>query len=250
MRLHRFYVQKNIPDSGDVTISDSNLVHQLRRVFRFISGDTVILFDGSGCDFVSEIVSFGKDEVVFRVQEKIENKNLPLKDVYLFASLIKNSNYEWILEKCTELGVSHFVPIISERSEKKNLNYERANKILKEASEQSGRGTLPKIHDTILLQDVFEKYSMPFIVFHADGENFRQENSKFPQETFAKAKVHGQAISNFKENKIGILIGPEGGWGEKEIALFKEKNIPIYSLGSHTLRAETAAIVASTMVLI
>lgn len=257
MRLHRFFigqsangVEQKIPSSGEVTISDVELAHQLRRVFRFISGDKVILFDGSGYDFICEITSFEKESVKFVVQEKIQNKNVPQCEVFLFASLIKNSNYELVLEKCTELGVSHFVPIISERSEKKKLNYDRARKIIKEASEQSGRGTLPKIYDTILLLEVFEQYKVPFFVFHGSGENFRQSNDKFQisPETFAEAKVKGQA--NVKENKIGILIGPEGGWSENEIKFFKEKNIPIYSLGNQILRAETASIVASAFLLL
>lgn len=239
MRLHRFYIQQNIleVEAGEFIVVSEELAHQLKRVFRFISGDKVILFDGSGCDFICEIISFEKESVKFVVQDKIENKNVPQCEVFLFASLIKNSNYELVLEKCTELGVSHFVPVISERSEKKKLNYDRSRKIIKEASEQSGRGTLPKIYETISLLEVFEKYRTMFVAFHADGVNFRQSNFQIQ-------------IAKVKESKIGILIGPEGGWNENEMNLFKEKNIPIYSLGNQILRAETASIVASAFVLL
>lgn len=243
MRLHRFFIDSSlleavqtIPDLGEILVSDSNLSHQLKRVFRFISGDQVILFDGNGFDFICEILSFEKESIRFLIKEKKENKFIPKTEIYLFASLIKNNNYELVLEKCTEIGVAHFVPIISERSEKKKLNYERSQKIIKEASEQSGRGFVPKIYDTILPQEIFEKYDMPFIVFHGDGENFRN-NFEFQ-------------IYNTNKNKIGILIGPEGGWSEKELRLFKEKNITTYSLGSQTLRAETATIVSSAFLLL
>ncbi|MFM2357586.1 MAG: hypothetical protein RJA61_323, partial [Candidatus Parcubacteria bacterium] len=137
-----------------------------------------------------------------------------------------------ILEKCTELGVTHFVPIISERSEKKNLNYERAQKIIKEASEQSGRGTLPELGETCVLQDVFEKYPMDFIAFDFSGTKL--ENNKFQ-------------ITN---SKIGILIGPEGGWTERELQVFKDKHIPLFTLGNQVLRAETAAVAVSSLLLL
>lgn len=234
MRPHRFYINQSIPESGEIVVSDVELTHQLRRVFRFTPGNSVIVFDGSGFDFTCEIISFEKESVTFSVIEKKVNQGNFKCEVFLFASLIKNSNYEWILEKCTELGVSHFIPVISERSEKKNLNYDRARKIIKEAVEQSGRGTLPKMYEAIPLEAVFEKYSMPFVAFHIDGEHFRQGNDKFPM----------------TNNKIGILIGPEGGWSERELVLFKEKNVPIYSLGNQVLRAETAAVAVSSLVLV
>jgi len=244
MRLHRFFIDspageagQDITDSGEIVVPDAELTHQLRRVFRYSAGDKVILFNGDGFEYISEIISFGKEETTFRVTAKEGNQNVSKVDVYLFASIIKNSNYEWILEKCTELGVSNFVPIVSERSEKKKINYTRAEKIVKEASEQSGRGTLPKIFETILLQNIFEEYNFPCIAFHVEGESFRQSNIQYQ-------------ISNAKENKIGILIGPEGGWSEKEIELLKEKNIPLYSLGNQVLRAETAAIAVSSLLLL
>lgn len=230
MRLHRFFIEQKIPESGEFVLVDKDLIHQWQKVFRLKMGDRVIIFDGSGFDHVSEIISLNKDEGVLTVVEKIQNKNIPKKEIHLFQSIIKKDKFEWVTEKGTELGVSYFHPIISERSEKKNINFERARKIIKEASEQSGRGSLPILGELTDLEKSFNN-NFPSIAFHSTGDEFNKND-------FEKEKV------------IGVFIGPEGGWSNKELEFFKEKGIKILSLGKQTLRAETAAIAVSSLFLL
>ena len=128
MRLHRFFIEQEILESGEIIVADRDLLHQWGKVFRLKTGDRVILFDGMGFDYVSEIVLLDKNEGVLKIVEKIPNENVPKKEIHLFQSIIKKDKFEWVLEKGTELGISHFHPIISERSEKKNINFERAGK--------------------------------------------------------------------------------------------------------------------------
>lgn len=227
MRLHRFFIEQEIPESGEIAVADKDLIHQWGKVFRFKADDSVIIFDGTGFDYVSEIVLLNKNESVLKVVEKIPNENIPKKEIHLFQSIIKKDNFEWVIEKGTELGVSYFHPIISERSEKKNINFERARKIIKEASEQSGRGNLPVLNELIDLEGALDN-DFSSVAFHPTGDKFY--------------------ISNFeKEKTIGIFIGPEGGWSDKELKLFKEKGVKILSLGPQILRAETAAIAISSL---
>lgn len=223
MRLHRFYINKKLNNDSQLTIDDQGLIHQLRNVFRYGVGDMVVLFDGNGNDYICEIISLDKKEAEVKITEKKKGIT-PDKEVWLFFSLIKKDNAELILQKCTELGVSNFVPIISERSEKKDLNIERARKILIEASEQCGRSDIPKLHEVSSLSEVIEKYSkkINLIAFDSSGT----QNSKLKTENFP----------------VGLLVGPEGGFTDDELEIFKQNNIPVYSLGKLTLRAETAAI--------
>lgn len=230
MRLHRFFIEQKILESGEVMVSDKDLIHQWQKVFRLKAGDRVILFDGTGFDYVSEIVLLDKNRGVLKVIDKKLNENIPKKEIHLFQSIIKKDNFEWILEKGTELGVSYFHPIISERSEKKNINFERAGKIIKEASEQSGRGSLPRISELANLEDVLIN-NFVSIAFHTTGE-------KFDKNDFEKEEV------------VGIFIGPEGGWSERELEIFKEKGVKILSLGMQILRAETATIAVSSLLLL
>ena len=242
MRLHRFYIETELVVGNDVVISDEGLIHQLKDVFRLSEkGKDILLFNGSGGEFRCGIVSLNKKELVLHVIEEREKRsNREDKkgiEVWLLAALIKKDNFEWVIQKATELGVSHIVPIISERSEKKDLNMERAQKILIEASEQSGRVTLPMLNTPEHLDVVLERLAnqdeekMNFLAFDPSGKQFEisdKGNSK----------------------KAAILIGPEGGWTEKELEIFRSKNIPIYDLGSQILRAETAAVAVASLLML
>src|SRR6185369_17065774 len=116
MQLKRFYTPGLVPSK--------EVMNQVKNVFRLRTGDKVIFFDNSGNDFIVQIDSFEKDTLKFKILETIKN-NVVLGHVYLFASIIKKDNFEWVAQKATELGVTHIVPILSERSEKKDLNFER-----------------------------------------------------------------------------------------------------------------------------
>lgn len=225
MRLHRFYLEQKIEDLKEITITDLNLIHQLLNVFRFKISDHIILFDGSLFEYEAEIVLLSKKKVVLNILNCTRFKLEVPKKVSLYLSLIKKNNFELAIEKCTEIGISEIHPIISERSEKKDLNIERLNKIVKEASEQSGRLSLPKIFEIKSLekavsQAIFEKKTC--IVF--------------------QPKV--DTVSVVSQKDIAVFIGPEGGWSETEIELFKNNNFKILSLGENILRAETASLVA------
>jgi 16S rRNA (uracil1498-N3)-methyltransferase len=231
MRLHRFFTKHIIDKEKINSFSSHTLVHQLRRVFRLHEGDLIIFFDGSGNDYVSEIVSMTDVKLEFKVTETIAVKQKTPRKLALAVSLIKKDNFEWVIQKGTELGVAEFIPLLSERSEKKGFNMERAEKIMTEAAEQSGRSELPKISNPLELDIFLETEKRGMIAFHTDGANFSDEDISATSEVVA-------------------LVGPEGGWSEKEIKMFKNKKAAIVQLNTPVLRAETAAIVASTLLLI
>jgi len=234
MRLHRFFIEEHLRNKKDISVFDDELIHQWKDVFRLRASDKVILLDNTGFEYLSEIVELHKGKVEVKIIEGTVADSTPKKEVWLFAALIKKDNYEWILEKGTELGVSHFVPVLTDRTEKKELNMERALKIVKEASEQSGRGKLPEVHEPMSLEDILampDTFPKNVLAFHIGGEKFVPD--------FHNAK-----------QEIGIFVGPEGGWSDREVTLFKEKNVQVYSLGHQVLRAETAAIVIPALLLL
>ena len=233
MRLHNFFIEQKIGEAKSVRIEDADLLHQLKNVFRLEKGAEIVLLDNSGLQYRSRVELLTKNEGVFEVLEATENKVKPARGVCLCVSMIKKDNFEWILEKGTELGVSYFIPIISERSIKTNFNHERGVKIMKEASEQSGHAKLPGLYEVISLQTALEQVEKDkffAIAFHKDGKKFDPK------------------IADPKMN--AVFIGPEGGWSDAEITAFKKSGVEIYSLGEQTLRAETAAIAAATLLLL
>ncbi|MBA3550732.1 16S rRNA (uracil(1498)-N(3))-methyltransferase [Patescibacteria group bacterium] len=248
MRLHRFFIEEHLRNKKDFTLYDTDIIHQLKDVFRLRQGDQLILLDNTGFEYIAEIVVLAKGKGEIKIIDTSAALNIPEKEVWLFASLIKKDNYEWILEKCTELGVSHFVPMLSDRTEKKDLNIERAHKIIKEASEQSGRGVMPTIHDVRDFKDALthaQEQNMKFLAFHVGGEHFDKEKVLNRKSTLEKSLGIPQ-----EKNAYGIFVGPEGGWSDKEVNLFKEHGVLVYSLGKQVLRTETAAIAISSILLL
>ncbi len=230
MRIHRFFIKENIGNSERLTIKDEAFIHQLKRVFRYEIGDRVVLFDGSGLEYVASIEMIARSELVFCI-ESSKKGLIPKREISLCFSLVKKDNNDWIIQKATELGVLHIYPIVSERSEKKDLNLERAEKIAIEASEQSGWSVIPIVHPVSDIQTVLESTKeQQKIVFDTHTENLVSQTASV-------------SISE-KNQPIIIFIGPEGGWSDQELALFKASGFTFDTLGLSVLRAETAVVVA------
>lgn len=240
MRLHRFYVTEKINPQGELVIHSAELVNQVRRVFRLKVGDSLVIFDGTGSDYECTIDGFGdrhtiKSDNTIRliVTSASRSRFTPKHTLYLCAALVKKDTFEWIAEKATELGVTHILPVQAEHSEKKALNAKRLEKIVVEASEQSGRGDVPMVRDIMSVFDAVEylkSLGAAMLAFHTEGERF--ERDRF---------VGG-------EESLAIFIGPEGGWSEEEVDMFHKNKIPLVCLGPQVLRAETAVVAALSQI--
>lgn len=242
MRLHRFYINKQIGPSQmksqfdgaskEVRIDDKELLHQWIKVFRLKSSDRVIVFNGDSSEYEGYFKILSKNEAVLAIEKEIKIKKSTETELHIFQSIIKKDNFELIVEKCTEIGAVAFHPIISERSEKKDLNIERLNKIAKEAAEQSGKTTLPEISEPSDIEKALFDFDGEIFVLDFNGEDMKK------------------VIQTNINKKIGVLIGPEGGWTDRERALFEHEGIKRFSFGSQILRAETAAIAVSALILL
>ncbi|MHB9019673.1 MAG: RsmE family RNA methyltransferase [Minisyncoccota bacterium] len=241
MRLNRFFGNFNLKDEV-IRSSDEELINQLKNVLRLNSGDEIILCDGKLNEASCVIENISRSEVVFKVTKVWQNKKEFLKDIILYCSVLKRENFELVIQKAVELGVREIVPIIAKRTVKLGLREDRAQKIIKEAAEQSGRGILP-----ILSQE------MPFeeAITKAEGNDI---NLFFELDKKSIADS-GTDLSKYK--KIGIFIGPEGGWHPEELQIVNNppsqgsgqtSNFKVLGLSPFTLRAETAAITAVAVV--
>lgn len=223
MKLHRFFID-NIKEVGDeLSISDVDVIHQIKNVLRLQEGDSVILLDGTGKEYFAKVKIILKSESIFS-KEKIKSNPQDIHTINLYFSIPKKDKAEWVLQKCTELGANNFIPVISDRTEKINLRKDRVETIIKEAAEQSEKVRLPKFHETVKLAEILPKLS--------------------PDETFyldiCPEKINIKKIKDM--SNINIFVGPEGGWSEKDKDIFKQHNIKSYSLGDFVLRAETASV--------
>ncbi len=214
MKIHRFIGR----------IEDKEISRQIRDILRLKAGESVILSDGQGNDELVEITGMSK-EITYKVVKKLE-KTGPERKVSLYLSILKKENFELAVQKAVECGVSSIIPIITERTVKTGLNTERLEKIIREASEQSGRSIVPSLSPILNFKDALVEASDSDekIIFHLVEAGYKP---------------------NKEAKNISILVGPEGGFTEKEIELAKSFGFTPASLGNLTLRGETAAMVGT-----
>lgn len=214
MRIDRFFIQDSIGDQKTINVTDENVVHQWRKVLRYSPGVEMDLCDNSGFIYRGTLLSYDNGAEVEITDKK---EGIVPKDFTLYMAVIKKDNFELVVQKATELGVTKIVPVLCDFSPKLNLNMGRLEKIMREASEQSERAVMPELVEVTTFEDVL---------------NTAPENT-----VVLMARREGET-----KNTDAIFVGPEGGWSEKEIKAFEEKRIAKVSLGETVLRAETAAI--------
>jgi 16S rRNA (uracil1498-N3)-methyltransferase len=228
MKLHRFYVS-DIELVADLVIDEKRYTHQWTKVLRFRVGREVALFNSAKIEYTYGITMIDKFGVRLKRLKKVESPTVKT-ELYLCFSLLKKDKTDWVLQKATELGASHFLPLMCDRTEKTGFDEERALKIVTEAAEQCGRADIPKIYEPTTpakilgtLQDTSEIY-----IAEQGSPQLLKTN---PQPHLPQA----------------ILIGPEGGWTDEEKQLFNDKHIKHLALSEFTLRAETAVITAAVL---
>ena len=228
----RIYLDKKLNLDLDLILEKED-AHYLTNVMRLREGDNVFLFNSKDGEFKGEIISSDKKNTKVKLISKIENINKP-GNISLIFSLIKSSKLDYLIQKCTEVGVKSFSPIISEKSVAKNLNIQRIERIIKESCEQSNQLYVPAIHAVEKLEKKLKSLDKNSIVFFAD---INSSNKKIEE-----------VLKNNKNREFYLLIGPEGDFSLKERDLLKSmSNCISISLGQNILRSETAAVVGLTI---
>ena len=226
----RLYFPDNIVENTTSLLSKEH-THYVANVMRMKRGSNINFFNKEG-EWLSEIIFLERDRVEVKFLNKIKESS-KLSNIELAICLVKKNPMETILQKATELGVSRITPIISERTEVKELNYERAQKIVIESTEQSNQLNPPELSKVIKLKDFLEKLDDRSIFLFADvnSQNDLQKN-------------------DLKEDTLKtILIGPEGDFSpsEREFILSKA-NTTSFSISKNILRSDTAVISAISLV--
>ena len=226
MRLHRFIGNFDLAQKT-VAVSDGELVNQWRNVLRLKTGDKLILCDGVGHEAEATITDMDKKTITVAIGTVSAPEREGRKKAQLFCALLKRENFELVVQKATEIGITRITPLITERTIKTGFNRERLEKIIREASEQSGRTSLPVLSDPIKFGEALETIaSKEAMLFDLSGQEVKLES-------FTALRLKS------------FFIGPEGGFTESEVEEARKAGCAIASLGSLTLRGETAAIVVS-----
>lgn len=226
MKLHRYYLV-DTDLTHDFWMDNPELFHQWTKVLRYDIGREVVLFNDKREVRLYKIVKIGNDAVHVELVTEMDPQT-PIRELYLCFALLKKDKNEWILQKGTELGVSHFVPLLTDRTEKTGWNRERAEKIVIEAAEQCERADIPRLREPLSPQKFIEEIKDDIEIVVAE-----------------QGDTEISSINHQISKPMAVLIGPEGGWSDEEKQYFADNNIKHISLSGFTLRAETAAITAA-----
>lgn len=224
MKIHRFIGDFNF-SKKELEINNIDIVKQIRNVLKLENGKRIILSDGNGAEADAIITFIYSDKISCEVVE-IRKVSEATRKVSLYLAILKKDNFELAIQKSVECGVNNIIPMITDRTIKTGLNKERLEKIIKEASEQSGRSVVPALLETMTYKEALKHGSKNTekVIFDLVNESYQPDKNA---------------------TNVSIFVGPEGGFTEKEIELAKESDYTIASLGDMTLRGETAAIVAT-----
>ena len=226
----RLYFPDSIVENSTILLSKEH-THYVVNVMRLKKGSKINFFNKEG-EWLSEIFFLERDRVEVKFLSKIKNSST-ISNIELAICLVKKTPMEIILQKATELGVGKITPIVSERTEIKELNLERANKIIIEATEQSNQLNPPIINKVSKLKDFISNIDKDSKFFFADvNSNYKLKKGDIK-----------------KGHSISILIGPEGDFSpnEREIILALP-NLVSFSLSRNILRTDTAVISAISLV--
>ena len=230
--LPRFYLQNLKIQNDTVNIQDKQVIYQITKILRLKKDDIFVVFDPQH-EYQILIQQISKNNLTGKIIEKTKSEREPRKKLILYQSLLKSDKFEWILQKCVEIGISEFVPIISDNSIVREISenkLERYQKIIKEATEQCGGVKLAKFNQAMEFKQAIKQ------IKNLEGQKLLAWEGQIENQL--------NKILDENQKKYHLFIGPEGGFSPEEVELAKQNSIQIISLGKRILRAETADIVA------
>ena len=241
--MHRFFVSGHAL-RGQRVVMVGDQAHQVRAVLRLRPGQRIVVLDDSGWEYEVALTLVTRAEATGDIVERRPATGEPGVHLTLYPAVFKWERFEWMLQKCTEVGVSRFVPVVMQRSPIQDPAVISPNKVARwqriivEAAEQSGRGRLPVLAPAVKLAEAL-----------ADLSGAAYGLALMPWEQ-AEAVTVAEALSQADSPAtIALFIGPEGGFTAEEVAHGRQQGAIPVTLGRRILRSETAAVVAAALVL-
>ncbi len=242
--MQRFFVPPAVLAQSPVVLT-GDVAHQMRRVLRLAPGDRVLLLDGEGLSCEAEVLSISAKDVRLNAVQRELATGEPRIHITLYQAVLKGERFAWALQKGTEVGVSAFVPVITERSIIDDLQVveakrERWQRIIQEAAEQCGRGRVPALLPGQMLRHAIKNPGWPGALRLIPWEGLADagEGALSLAGILAKCNLNEGA-------RIEVFVGPEGGFSEAEIDWAQGHDVQPVSLGPRILRAETSGLVAA-----
>ncbi|MBE7048644.1 MAG: 16S rRNA (uracil(1498)-N(3))-methyltransferase [Ruminococcaceae bacterium] len=237
--MSKFFVHQNQIANGYATLTGADVNH-IVKVLRAQVGEFLLLCDGEGMDYETQICNFSREAVTVKICKAYPCLTEPKIHVTLYQGIPKQGKMEWIIEKCTEMGISAIVPVQMERSvvhlttDSAEKKLDRWYKTAEAAAKQCGRGKIPAVSMPIAIEQLTKESLPSLLLMPYEGEQVTPIR---------------QVISTTKADSVGIFIGPEGGFTSKEVSFLLEQGAQSVTLGRRILRTETAGLAVLTMLM-
>ena len=228
--MPHFFIDSNNKIDNKITISDADNYRHIARSLRARCGEKLLLIDENQIQYETKISEINSKEVICEIEKSYLSKRDLEFDLYLAQSPLRSDAQLTIMEKATELGVRGVYPVFTDNCALKVNKQEKWQKVMFEASKQCERAKIPTCFTPTTFEEILQKDFDKIIVLaeRSTEKNLKQYLSENPIK---------------KGEKILAIIGPEGGFSQKEFDYFRSKNLPLISLGDLILKAETAVIV-------
>jgi 16S rRNA (uracil1498-N3)-methyltransferase len=221
----RIFLSERLEENNKIALGKDQS-HYISNVMRLKSGDELLLFNGIDGEFLGKIAGSEQKQTTIKVHAKQRDQSRPLNISLAFCP-IKGQRLDFLIQKCTEVGLKSFIPVISDHTIVRNVNENRLSKIIIESSEQSDQLNIPQIASALNLEEFLHSLKKEDVVLFGDISSKNNDLT--------------QLIEDKSKNYI-LFVGPEGDFSpkEREIILNNDK-FKSFSLGKNILRSETAA---------
>lgn len=233
----RIYLDEKLK-AGATVLPPMDTVHYLTRVMRIRPGDDFLVFH-NGTEFSARlnIGQTKKDPATIIIGTPTQHVD-PSNSITLAFAPIKQARAEELVSMCTQMGIMRFIPVITDHTTAKHINWDRIRKIAIEAAEQSGRNSIPEVMPPVKFSEFISKNGADII--YAD-ERAAHDGNQIAESGNRKAES--------EKNAPTLLVGPEGGFSDAEFDALRNARARAISLGKTILRAEVAAIAACAKIL-
>ena len=249
--MDRFFVEPEHLNLDDKTLYiDGEDVKHISKVLRYGQGDEIEVCDSNGHEYICRIESVDKTRIDLSIVDEVDINRESRIRVSLYQGVPKSTKMDIILQKLTEAGVDEIVLVNTKRSvvnikgDKADKKFDRWERIIYEAAKQSKRGLIPKLRGILSFKEALEDMGKNDINICP----YEVEKSLGIKEALQTGQVK-KILENKDEVRVGIFIGPEGGFAEEENEMVKAAGIASVTMGPRIFRTETASIVATAITL-
>ena len=249
--MDRFFVEPEHLNLDDKTLYiDGEDVKHISKVLRYGQGDEIEVCDSNGHEYICRIESIDKTRIDLSIVDEVDINRESRIRVSLYQGVPKSTKMDIILQKLTEAGVDEIVIVNTKRSvvnikgDKADKKFDRWERIIYEAAKQCKRGLIPKLRGILSFKEALEDMGKNDINICP----YEVEKSLGIKEALQTGQVK-KILENKDEVRVGIFIGPEGGFAEEENEMVKAAGIASVTMGPRIFRTETASIVATAITL-